>query len=79
MLVQRKIKETQRRADHFIQTRYKFDVDQNIKHEFRYAKQIELQQKREKIRQDRIDSLERKKQAKMNIIANNFNESINIK
>lgn len=79
MLAQRKIRESQRRADNFIQTRYKFDVDQNIKYEHKYAKQIELQNKREKIRQERLESYERKKLAKMNIISNNINDGINIK
>ena len=79
MLVQRKIRETQRRADHFIFTRYKFDVDQNTKYENKYAKQIELQEKRERIRQERINSHEKKKQAKMNVISNNFKEGLNVK
>lgn len=76
---QKKIIETQRRAEAFMQTRYKFDVDQSIKHETRYERELELQRRRERFRQERLDSYERKKQIRMNIITNNLKEGLGVK
>ena len=58
---QRKIQETQRRAESFLQTRYKFEVDQSIKNEYRFQQQKELELKRERLRQERLNSYEKKK------------------
>jgi hypothetical protein len=76
---QRKIQETQRRAESFLQTRYKFEVDQSIKNEYRLQQQKELELKRERLRQERLNSYEKKKQIRMNVIGNNLQDGMRVK
>lgn len=78
-MAQKKIQETQRRADTFLETRYKYDVDQSIKHQHRYKVQKETEAKREQLRQERINSYERKKQIRMNMLENKLRDGLIVK
>ena len=41
----KKIQEIQRRADTFLEIRYKYDFDQNVKYQHRYKMHKELERK----------------------------------
>ena len=76
---QRKITQTQKFANFFLQTRHKFHIDQSIKNEHKYQQYVDLRNRREKFTQDRINSNERKKEIRKSVIEHNIRESLNIK
>lgn len=76
---QKKIHETKRRAEKFMEARFKYDVDQSIKYDYRYHTQRELEQKRDRINQERKNSYERKKQIRMGVIESKLKEGLKVK
>jgi len=76
---QKKIDETKKRAESFMQTRYKFNVDQSIKNNYQFKMQQETEANREKFRQQRRDSYERIKQAKLKLIEKNLQDGFEVK
>lgn len=76
---QRKMKQTQHFADFFMQARYKFDVDQQIKNDSRYQKYMEIQEKRDRLNQERQESLERKKEIRRSVLESNLKQGYMVK
>ncbi|CAI2372559.1 unnamed protein product [Moneuplotes crassus] len=76
---QKKIMATQRLADKFMEARFKYDVDQSIKQDYRYRTHRDLEEKRNRLNQERRDSYERKKQIRMNCIENKLKEGLQVK
>jgi hypothetical protein len=78
-LAHKKIQETQRRASQFRHTRHKYDIDQSTIHQHRYKVQNDTEIKREMLRQERINSYERKKVIRMSMIENKLHEGLLVK
>ncbi len=62
-----------------MEARFKYDVDQSIKYDYRYHTQRELEEKRDRINQERKNSYERKKQIRMGVIESKLKEGLKVK